>query len=253
MTDDLAPSPAEPPPPPGRWSRRLIGPFTLTHIMALAGTLVGTVLLLTILTAPMSSPVSTPGPQPGASFFVIGERTEGLAVGQVAPELAGTHDGRPVTLDDLDGNPVRLADLRGRPVWVNFWASWCPPCQLETPVLRDVYAAHEDDGLALVAVSVQEASPAEVQKYADTYGLDYTIGFDGTSDIFHAWLGYGLPTSYFIDAEGVIRAVHYGPLSTDAAEALLTTIIPAARLAPASPGTTAPGPLPSDRGVGATP
>jgi thiol-disulfide isomerase/thioredoxin len=240
VADEADSLPSGPPPPPGRWSRRLIGPFTLTHIVALVGTLAATVVLLTILTAPISSPVSTPGPKPGASFFVIGERTEGLAVGQLAPELSGTHDGQPVTLHDLDGNPVRLADLRGRPVWVNFWASWCPPCQLETPVLRDVYAAHQDDGLALVAVSVQEASPAEVQRYADTYGLDYTIGFDGTSDVFHAWLGYGLPTSYFIDAEGVIRAVHYGPLSTEAAEALLTTIIPASSPTSASPVVPSP-------------
>ncbi len=65
---------------------------------------------------------------------------------------------------------------------MNFWASWCPPCQLETPVLRDVYNAHVDDGLALIAVSVQEASPDEVRRYAETYDLPYTIAFDGTSD-----------------------------------------------------------------------
>jgi thiol-disulfide isomerase/thioredoxin len=221
--------------PPGRWSRRLVGPFTLGHIVALVGALLTTVLLITILTAPVSTPGPVPVQQPGASFFVIGERTEGLAVGQLAPELTGTHDGRPVILTDLDGDPVRLADLRGRPVWVNFWASWCPPCQLETPVLRDVYAAHRDDGLALVAVSVQEASPDEVRRYAQTYGLDYTIGFDGTSDVFHAWRGYGLPTHYFIDAEGVIRAVHYGPLSATGAEELLTTIIPTASPTPSPP------------------
>ena len=231
MTDPAPSSGAAPPPapaPPGRWSQRLVGPFTLTHIAALVGTLLATVVLITVLTAPISSPVATPAPQPGASFFVIGERTEGLAVGQVAPELTGIHDGQTVTLTDLDGDPVRLADLRGRPVWVNFWASWCPPCQVETPVLRDVFAAHAADDLALVAVSVQEASPDEVRRYADTYGLDYTIGFDGTSDVFHAWHGYGLPTHYFIDADGIIRAVHYGPLSATAAEELLTTIIPAA-------------------------
>jgi thiol-disulfide isomerase/thioredoxin len=220
-----APSPA-PSRPPSRWSRRLIGPFTLTHIVALLGALLGTTVLITILTAPISTTTPSSVPQPGASFFVIGERTEGLALGQLAPELAGLHDGKAVALTDLDGNPVSLAALRGRPVWVNFWASWCPPCQQETPVLRDVYRAHTADGLALVAVSVQEASPDEVRHYAETYDLPYTIAFDGTSDVFHAWRGYGLPTSYFIDAEGIIRGVHYGPLSTDAAEELLATIIP---------------------------
>ncbi|MCY7419443.1 MAG: TlpA family protein disulfide reductase [Chloroflexi bacterium] len=227
------PSPA-PARPPGRWDRRLIGPFTLTHIVALLGTLLGTGLLLTLLTAPIGTATPTLAPRPVASFFIIGERTEGLSVGQVAPELSGMQDGQPVTLTDLDGNVVTLAALRGRPVWVNFWASWCPPCQLETPVLREAYAAHLDDGLALGAVSVQEASPEEVQRYAETYDLPYTIGFDGTSQVFHAWRGYGLPTSYFIDAEGIIRAVHYGPLSMAAAEDLLSTIIPAA--SPDGPG-----------------
>ncbi len=234
------PSPT-PPPPPGRWGRRLIGPFTLAHIVALLATLLGTALLLTLLTAPIGTATPTVEPRPGASFFIIGERTEGLAVGQVAPELSGVQDGQPVTLTDLDGNAVTLAALRGRPVWVNFWASWCPPCQLETPVLRDAYAAHLEDGLALVAVSVQEASPEEVQRYAETYDLPYTIGFDGTSQVFHAWRGYGLPTSYFIDAEGIIRAVHYGPLSIAVAEDLLSTIIRAA-----SPD--APGLVPSPAG-----
>ena len=109
------------------------------------------------------------------------------------------------------------------------------------------------DGLALVAVSVQEASPDEVKRYADTYGLDYTIAFDGTSEVFQAWLGYGLPTSYFIDADGVIRAVHYGPLSADAAEALLTTIIPASSPAPATSGSPPAGPSPSSRAVAPSP
>ena len=238
MTDTSRPdseaSPAPSPKPPGRWSRRLIGPFTLTHIVALVATLGITALLVTLLTTPISTSGPTTQPQPGASFYVIGERTEGLAIGQVAPELSAVRDGQVVTLDDLDGNPVSLAALRGRPVWVNLWASWCPPCQVETPVLRDVYAAHKDDGLALIAVSVQEASPDEVRRYADTYGLDYTIAFDGTSEVFRAWRGFGLPTHYFIDAEGIIRAVHYGPLSTADAEGLLTTIIAVSSPSPGS-------------------
>ena len=104
--------------------------------MALVATLLGTALLITVLTTPMSTSTPTVAPQPGASFYVIGERTEGLAVGQLAPELSGIHDGQPITLNDLDGNPVSLAALRGRPVWVNLWASWCPPCQT-----RDARAA----------------------------------------------------------------------------------------------------------------
>jgi len=83
-------------------------------------------------------------------------------------------------LTDLSGNAIRLADLRGRPVWISFWASWCPPWPAETPVLRDLYAAHKASGLAMVAISVQETTADDVRAYAQKYGLEFTIGFDAT-------------------------------------------------------------------------
>jgi thiol-disulfide isomerase/thioredoxin len=216
----------------------VVGPFTLGHIAALLGTLVGVAVLLIAVTTPVGAPLTTEAPRPGASFYIIGERTEGLAIGQVAPELAGEREGQPVTLTDLDGEPVSLAALRGHPVWVNFWASWCPPCQQETPVLRDLYDSHAAEGLRLIGVSVQEASPDEVRRYVQTYDVPYPIAFDGTSAVFHAWRGFGLPTHYLIDADGIVRAVHYGPLSRDGAERLLATILP-----PASPDAS-PSPSP---------
>jgi thiol-disulfide isomerase/thioredoxin len=238
------PTPSPPSRPPGRWSRRVIGPFTLGHVIALLGTLVGVAALLALLTTPVGNTLPTDPPRPGESFFIIGERTEGLAIGQVAPELAGERDGQPVTLSDLDGDPVSLEALRGSPVWVNFWASWCPPCQHETPVLRDLYRAHAADGLEMIGVSVQEASPDEVRRYVETYDVPYTVAFDGTSAVFQAWRGFGLPTHYLIDGEGIIRALHYGPLSREAAEQLLTTIMPAVPSPSVVPSPSSP-PAPS--------
>ncbi|MEZ4598059.1 MAG: TlpA disulfide reductase family protein [Chloroflexota bacterium] len=122
----------------------------------MAATLVGIGALLVLLTSPMGTSVPTDGqPVPGASFYVIGEATAGLAIGQPAPELE-ERARRPAR--DPRGprrEPVRLADLRGHPVWVNFWASWCPPCQQETLVLRALYQTHAADGLRMIGVSVQ--------------------------------------------------------------------------------------------------
>ena len=237
MTDPTpGPSPTER--PPRRLSRRAIGPFTWGHLVALAGTLVGVAAILALLTTPVGGPLRTEAPRPGASFFVIGPATEGLAIGQAAPELAGERDGRPVSLTDLDGEPVSLAALRGHPVWVNFWASWCPPCQQETPVLRDLYREHADGGLRMIGVSVQEASPEEVRRYVASYDVPYTVAFDGTSAVFKAWRGFGLPTHYLLDAEGIVRAVHYGPLSRGGADALLASIMPSASAAPSAPTLT---------------
>lgn len=253
-TPDADPTPApaaSPPPPSGRWSRRVFGPFSLGHIVALVGTLAGVMALLLLLTTPISSPVATDAPRPGASFYVIGERTEGLAIGQIAPELVGDEDGQAIALVDLDGMPVRLADLRGQPVWVNFWASWCPPCQQETPVLRAMDERYREDGLAIVAVSVQEASPEDVRRYVETYGLGFRVGFDATSAVFRAWRGYGLPTHYLIDPEGVIQAVHYGPVNERSAEILLATIMPPAPTG--TPEATDTPPLGPPGGTDASP
>lgn len=218
--------------PPSRAG--LIGPFSARHIALLLVIVLLAGALLAFVTTPITPP-GTPPPSPGATFYVIGAPTEGLKPGDVAPELEGEVDGAVVTLEDLDGQPIRLADLRGRPVWLNFFASWCPPCQQETPVLREAYEAHRDQGLALIAVSVQETTPDDVRAYAETYGLEYPIGFDATSAVFHAYQAYGLPTHLFIDREGVIRNVWRGPLTTSQAEQLLAPIL-AEPLT--SPGTT---------------
>jgi len=82
--------------------------------------------------------------------------------------------------------------------------------QAETPILRDVYNEHSAQGLALVAISVQETSPDDVRAYVQKYGLNYTVGFDVTSAIFHTYHAYGLPTQLFLDRNGVIRDVVLG-------------------------------------------
>ena len=142
-----------------------------------------------------------------------------------ATELEGDIDGRHVTLDDLDGRPIRLADLRGKVVWINFWATWCPPCQEETPVLRDVYERYQPDGLELVANSVQETTADDVRQYVETYDLRFTVGFDATSAVFQTYRAFGLPTQYFIDREGVIQHIVLGPVTRDQAANLIVPLL----------------------------
>ena len=180
---------------------------------------------LIVVTLPIAGPQATPPPAPGATFFVVSAPTAGLSVGQQAPEFSGVVDGKTIGLTDLSGTPIRLADLRGHPVWISFWASWCPPCQEETPVLRQVYEEHRAEGLALVAISVQETTPDDVRAYAQRYGLDYTIGFDATSAVFKTYQAYVLPTQVFLDGDGVIRSVYLGPLTQPQAEAILAPLL----------------------------
>lgn len=228
---------------------RGVGPFSVRQLATVLAVVVAAGLLLAVVTTPIGAP--RPTVRPGSSQFLIAAPTEGLRVGDVAPELSGAVDGKPVELRDLDGNVVRLADLRGRPVWINFWATWCPPCQEETPVLRDVFDTHRAEGLVVLGISVQETSPDDVRRYAATYGLGYRIGFDATSAIFKTFRIFGLPTHLFLDRDGVIRQAVNGPITRLDAERILAPILagggsgaPSSAPAASAPASTAPAASP---------
>ena len=235
------------PPEPAETRRGLIGPFTGRQLATALGTVVIVAAILALVTAPIAAlPAPRIAPQP--TQFAIGPAGEGLRVGDRAPELliVGT-DGSPAPLLDLASAPVRLADLRGHPVWISFWASWCPPCQAETPVLRETFAAYRARGLALVAVSVQESTVDDVRAYAAKYGLEYTVAADLAGDVFRRYRVYGLPTQVFLDANGIIRAIVQGPVDAETAAANLALVglgpeRPASPPAPATgqPATGAP-------------
>jgi peroxiredoxin len=170
---------------------------------------------------------------PGSGFYQIDEPTSGLSVGHLAPELEGEVEGEVVGLRDLNGQPLRLADLRGEPVWLSFFATWCPPCQEETPVLREANERYGPRGLQLLAVSVQETTPDDVAAWAETYDLRYAIGFDATSAVFRAYDGFGLPTHVFIDRDGVIRHLQYGPLDLEQVSTIVEPLLAAEASPPA--------------------
>lgn len=219
------------PPPSSRWSRRVIGPFTLRHIAILGAALAVSAVLLGLLNTPIVTPSERALPAPNSGIFLTGERTTGLARGQVAPELSGEADGVPMPLLDLDGQTVTLEDRRGAPVWITFFATWCPPCQEETPILREAHARFAPKGLQMVSVSVQETTAADVEAYADTYSLPYTIGFDATSAVYRAYQGFGLPTHYFLDGDGVIRDVVFGPVNRAQVAEIVEPLLSEAELA----------------------
>jgi peroxiredoxin len=182
-------------------------------------------LVLILAVRPLGS--TAPGlPIPEPSAYLLGNPIPGLSPGDQAPELAFQRpDGSTFQLTDLDGKPIRLVDLRGKVVWLNFWASWCPPCQSETPILRTMDQRYRDRGLALVGIQVQQ-TVADGQRYAQTYDLQYRIGADVSGDVFRAYKVFALPTQFFIDANGVIRQVVNGPLDAASASAIVESLLP---------------------------
>jgi thiol-disulfide isomerase/thioredoxin len=207
--------------------RRRVGPFSLRQVTIAIVAIIGAAIIGTLATRPLGSvPVGLPVPDPSA--FVIGSAEPGLQIGDLAPELTFTDSGgAAVQLTDLDGNPIRLADLRGKAVWINFWASWCPPCQYETPTLRAMDERYRDRGLAIIGINVQQTVDVG-RDYADRYGLRYTIGADVTGGIFHAYRVFALPTQFFIDGDGRLRAIVNGPLDDTRAAAAIEALLPPA-------------------------
>jgi thiol-disulfide isomerase/thioredoxin len=206
----------------------LIGPFGGRQLAILAVAVIVVAIGLVVVTTPLGR-TGPPSPNdPKATQYVFDPKASiGVRPGEIAPELSvPLPDGTTYQLTDLDGQPVRLADLRGKAVWINFWASWCPPCQSETPVIRDLAERYASRGLDVIGISVQETSLDDVRAYATRYQLGYTIATDLSGYIFRLYRPPGLPTQVFIGPDGAIRSVVLAPLTEADATAQIEAILP---------------------------
>lgn len=149
----------------------------------------------------------------------------GTLVGRSAPEL---------DLVDLDGGRWTLSDADGRLVWVNFWATWCPPCRTEMPMMQRLHERFGDRVLIL-GVDFGEERGA-VADFVERYGITYPILLDPTLDAFYRWSPqFGLPKHYFVDANGVVVRELPGELPPDAMLETLGTLLGDAPASDSSP------------------
>ncbi|MEX0785211.1 MAG: TlpA disulfide reductase family protein [Dehalococcoidia bacterium] len=147
-------------------------------------------------------------------------REPAVEVGRAAPDFI---------LERPQGGTLRLSDLQGRPVLLNFWASWCAPCRQEMPELVAAYERYSASGLEIVAVNLQESDKTALD-FAAEFGITFPIVVDVDGELSGVWrLGgpiEGIPTSYFIDASGVIQALRYGPLTGEMLDERVALIAP---------------------------
>jgi cytochrome c biogenesis protein CcmG/thiol:disulfide interchange protein DsbE len=125
----------------------------------------------------------------------------------------------------IDGDRVRLSDLRGQPVIVNFWATWCEPCRVEFPLMATAYAEHADDGLEILGVLHDDFADG-ARRFAADMGATWPIIEDPDDVAYEDFIVPGLPTSYFVDAEGIVRAFSLGGFTETGLDAQLATILP---------------------------
>lgn len=162
-------------------------------VAALIGVIVVAVAWTVISRVPAGAPQASPAPPSPRTGFA-------------APDF---------TLDTLDGPQLTLAGLRGHPVLLNLWASWCLPCRIEMPAIQRVYERHRDDGLVVVGLNVtSQDSQAAAQAFVQQFGITFPIALDRDGTASDRYELMGLPSTYFIDREGIIRDVIIGgPMS----------------------------------------
>jgi peroxiredoxin len=124
-----------------------------------------------------------------------------------------------ISLIDTNGKEVTLSDLRGTPIMLNFWASWCSPCRAEMPAMQNAYELYKEKGFIILAVNAtNQDNQNAVIKFISDHGLTFPVLLDTYGQASNDYQIHSLPTSFFIDQNGIITDVVIGgPL----AEALL--------------------------------
>jgi thiol-disulfide isomerase/thioredoxin len=143
-------------------------------------------------------------------------------VGEAAP---------PLDLPQVGGGTIALAELRGQPVWVNFMATWCPPCVDEFPLMNGFAARYAEEGLVVIAVDVRE-DEGTVAAFAERLNTAFPIGLDSDGAAQAEWGANALPVHFWIDAEGIVREGALGGIGPDMMADALGTILPGVEVTP---------------------
>lgn len=138
------------------------------------------------------------------AFIVLGQKRTFEPVG------AGK-DSIDFTLPDLDGKTASLKDFRGKVVFLNFWATWCKPCEEEMPSMQALYESLKDKPFEIVAVSVDSEGPETVKAFAQKYGITFKILHDRKGKIKEMYKTTGVPETFIIDQNGAVAEKVWGP------------------------------------------
>ncbi len=113
---------------------------------------------------------------------------------------------------DQQGNLVRVSDFAGQPIVINAWATWCPPCKREMPLLQAFYQQYKDQGLVLLAVNNAE-EPGTVEQFIQANNFTFPILLDMTGEATNRLGIANFPTTILVDRDGVVQYIHIGELS----------------------------------------
>ena len=170
-------------------------------------------ILLAVVLVAFNVPLGGSTDAPGARDLVLGSPL----LDKPAPDFA--------LVDLSTGQTVRLSDERGHPVIVNFWASWCVPCREEFPEFVSAIAQYgKAQGLAILGIVHEDSADAAIA-FAQQRGAGWPLLADSDNVAWKAYQGLGVPSTYFIDAQGVVRATSLGPVTASALPVQLAKIL----------------------------
>jgi DsbE subfamily thiol:disulfide oxidoreductase len=140
------------------------------------------------------------------------EKSQGaLGVSSSAGQMAGATKLAPdFTLENIAGEVLTLSELRGKVVLVNIWATWCPPCRDELPSMVKFYNAYKAKGVEIVAVS-EDTTLAPVLKMVKKIGINFPVVMDKNKGVYASYGATGVPETFLLDKEGVIKYKKIGP------------------------------------------
>lgn len=144
------------------------------------------------------------------------EKTEVLKVGDQAPDFE---------LVDMNGKTHQLSDYQGQGVFLNFWGTWCKPCEREFPLMDKQYQVYKDKGVQILAVNIAE-SDFVVQQYIDQRDLTFPILIDKTKSVMESFNINPLPTTFLINSEGKIEKIITGEMTEENIKSYMEQIQP---------------------------
>jgi cytochrome c biogenesis protein CcmG/thiol:disulfide interchange protein DsbE len=135
------------------------------------------------------------------------------------------YDAPTLTLNDIRGTANSLSNYLGQVVLVNLWATWCPPCKAEMPLLQDYYLHHKNEGFVVIAIEDGDPTPGVIS-FVENYGLTFPVWLDPTYQATdQAFKTKNLPSSYVIDRAGKVRLAWVGAINAANLEKYVTSII----------------------------
>lgn len=132
---------------------------------------------------------------------VYSSETDKLMVSLGVTSLAERKIASGFTLKDINGKEVSLSDYRGKLVFLNFWATWCPPCRREMPSMEKLYQRFKDEDFVMLAVDLRESKKV-VERFARKYKLNFPILLDSTGKTGDTYGVRAIPTTYLVNRQG---------------------------------------------------